>query len=90
MKTTSVEEAPFTQVNLYPNPAQDRVTIDGLPSVDFVTLTDIQGRNIELRVFEQGHNSCWFDVSGLPSGIYLLRVGDNIQKKLVIQHRSFI
>lgn len=90
MKTTSVEEGlPGTAVNIFPNPALGRVTLEGVNEnewTDVVTLTDMQGRTIELPVFNQGSDSRWFDVSGLPSGIYFLRAGDRFMHKLAVQH----
>jgi hypothetical protein len=55
-------------LRLYPNPATDRVTIDGLPQGSTVALFDAHGRNIQ--TIKQSS----IDVSSLTPGLYILRI----------------
>ena len=68
---------------VYPNPASDRVYIDG--AVEGVELYDIMGR----RQMTSRSNS--LDISRLPNGVYLLRVISSTQSpsrpvRLIIKH----
>lgn len=68
------------QVIIYPNPATDYVKIDG--KFDKVTLFDINGQTLKKT------NECFFSVSDLPIGIYILKVesGKKIETtKLVVK-----
>jgi phosphatidylserine/phosphatidylglycerophosphate/cardiolipin synthase-like enzyme len=79
-------------VAIYPNPATDYVNINvkATKAVEYkITLSDISGRQlIELRKkAEVGTNHEGFNVSGFPSGIYILRIashtGSYVQKLIV-------
>ena len=52
---------------VYPNPATDRIVVEGVPECTLLTLYDVYGREAA-----QGYGS--LDVSLLPRGIYLLWV----------------
>ena len=61
-------------VSVYPNPAQDHVTIDltGLISAAMVEMTDISGHLLYTGSLANGSNAV--SLFGLDSGIYLVRV----------------
>jgi hypothetical protein len=65
--------------NVYPNPATDVITINTNVMIDDVTFTNINGQNIKLKIENQK-----VDISTLPSGIYMVTVGNQIKKVTVI------
>jgi hypothetical protein len=72
-----------SDLRVYPNPANDRVFVDG--AVEGVELYDMMGR----RQMTSRSNS--LDVSGLPNGVYVLRVISSTQLSghpvsLIIKH----
>ncbi len=76
-------QPPTTDLHVYPNPASDRVFIDG--AVEGVELYDMMGR----RQMTSRSNS--LDVSRLPNGVYLLRAISSTQLpghpvNLIIKH----
>ncbi|GET20795.1 T9SS type A sorting domain-containing protein [Prolixibacter denitrificans] len=79
-------ERPVAQLKVYPNPASDYVHIDPQPGETIVrsTLYNIRGQLIQSNDYQNQ-----LAVSGLPEGIYILRVtstqGTN-NHKLIIQH----
>jgi len=75
-------EASFT---LYPNPANDRVTISGWDTNASVTITDISGRVIR----QEQLRSNQIDTAMLTEGIYVVSLTEGTKtasKRLVIQH----
>lgn len=63
-----IDDIEATQLRVYPNPATDRLHIDGLPEGATIEIYDRQGR----RAYARG--DVWeVDVEALPSGLYLLR-----------------
>ena len=68
------------QINmqLYPNPANDKVFIhapDEVSSIDIITIVDLQGRIILVKK-NPSLDACVseIDVSGIPNGIYQVRI----------------
>lgn len=59
-------------LNIYPNPATDHLTFDGLPEGCSVKLYDVTGRLV--REFSTLTSRCSVDVSALSPGTYLLRL----------------
>jgi hypothetical protein len=75
-------EASFT---LYPNPANDRVTISGWDTNASVTITDISGRIIR----QEQLRSNQIDTAMLTDGIYVVTLTEGTKTdsmRLVIQH----
>jgi beta-glucanase (GH16 family) len=79
--TITLEESPLLSV--YPNPAKDqvRVTIGGNPTSVAVSLKDLTGR--ELAVKQASSEELSFDLSGLPSGIYLVTMHEQATGRLL-------
>jgi spore germination protein YaaH len=70
-----VEENPVqTQISVYPNPTTGRIAIanPGNLKIRKVELFDIYGRKQEMSV-----NGRWLDMTGMPNGIYIVRITDN-------------
>lgn len=65
---TSVQEQDLQQISLYPNPAKETVTIDGLEVVE------IQVYNNLGQLINSVKGTNVVSVSGLPEGVYLLRI----------------
>ncbi|SDC18404.1 T9SS type A sorting domain-containing protein [Williamwhitmania taraxaci] len=84
--TTDIPSEPFSETTkLYPNPASNTITLE-IADQDqngYAQLYDLTG-----RVLMQVHYNQQVDVSGLPSGIYLVRItnqrGKTETKKLII------
>jgi len=89
----SVPEVVPTEVGVYPNPAQDVVTVD-LPNASTaatVSLVDVTGRAVVSgRSFQQfvGYGRTQLGLSGLPDGLYFVRIqdGDNEVVRRVMKH----
>ncbi|MFM9057499.1 MAG: HYR domain-containing protein, partial [Bacteroidota bacterium] len=72
---TSAATGLFSEADVYPNPASDRIFIqfNAAKAADYtLTLTDMAGRNlmVEQATSQEGSNVREFDVSGLTSGAY--------------------
>ncbi len=69
-------------INMYPNPANDIVTLQGVKEDDQITISNIKGKTvIELKAQAQEEIIL---IESLPSGIYMLSInGEN--RKLVVQ-----
>lgn len=64
---TPAKEIPFT---LYPNPAGDHITIDGLTEATSVEIRDVFGRS-HTMVAEQLNKTLTLDISGYAPGVYI-------------------
>ena len=69
-------------INMYPNPANDIVTLQGVKEDDEITISNSKGKKmIELKAKAQEEIIL---IESLPSGIYMLSInGEN--RKLVVQ-----
>ena len=69
-------------INMYPNPANDIVTLQGLKEDDQIIISNTKGKTvIELKAKAQEEIIL---IESLPSGIYMLSInGEN--RKLVVQ-----
>ena len=65
---TSVEEINDKVISVYPNPAMETVTIDG------VEAAEVQVYNVLGQLVKTVRNSNEIGVEGLPEGVYLLRI----------------
>ena len=74
------------KANIYPNPAKNRVYIEGVLDISEVTLYDLTGKMVlQRREFEDSS----LNISSLKSGLYIIRVSDSHNavtvKKLIIK-----
>jgi len=74
--TTGIKDAggAFSSVSIYPNPAQDQLTITSLPQGTTVEVLDITGRL--LKRVESVNAELHLNVEGLSAGVHLLRFTD--------------
>ena len=68
------------KIEIYPNPANDQVTVTGLPEGSLIELFDTYGRL--LSAFRIQNSEFKIDVSLLTSGLYLLRTPKGTAKIL--------
>ncbi len=72
-----------TAFKLYPNPVQNKLTIDfgqALTENRQVTITDISGKAITTALMAKNSTVFTFDLSSLPQGIYMLKSGSSATK----------
>lgn len=67
---TSIAEDPFSDIKIYPIPSQDYLHVEASAVADF-ELVDLSGNRLSQKI--SGREATW-DVSGLPKGIYLVRI----------------
>lgn len=85
------ETAP--EISVYPNPAKDVANVSFTSNTAGnvkITLCDLGGRTIRDKNIQSvnGHNSVAIDISGLPGGVYFIKVTDDqftSVKKLIIE-----
>lgn len=84
-----IEEKPSLSFSIYPNPAKDFITINGLResnNTPVVYLTDNLGKPVKTLNIDQ--NQMQLDVSGLTNGLYMLTIRTiegAVTRKLIIQ-----
>lgn len=67
-----VSSRAYPEVQLYPNPSEDRVSISGGKDISEVQVFDSFG--VRLKTFSGSNNMNHLDVSDLPKGIYFLHL----------------
>ncbi|MDG1252934.1 MAG: alpha-amylase family glycosyl hydrolase [Schleiferiaceae bacterium] len=77
------EQVPSARLQIYPNPAYDQVLVIAPKSGD-VKVFDLQGREL-LRMGVEAHIPFELDVQGLTQGMYVVRLGDFVQRLQVIR-----
>ena len=74
----AVEEHEADQVSIYPNPVDDMLHIDGVPTGTSITLYDMTGR---LVLSDRAYGGAMtFDMSALKRGVYLCRIQNRTYK----------
>jgi chitinase len=71
--TATEELSKRTPIQLYPNPTEDIMRVEGVTQNTEVVLLDVLGQEV-MRV--QGASSMTLDLSEQPSGIYVMMVGN--------------
>lgn len=64
------ENISTTELNIYPNPAMDYLIVSGLESSSTYELVDVNGKTCQTGITSQ-----YIDVSALPKGLYILKIG---------------
>lgn len=73
----SVEKPDFIHFNIYPNPTKDRITLEGQYSGQlYFTLFNSVGKTLSRKSISFSDRE-EIDLSNLPVGIYLLRLGND-------------
>jgi hypothetical protein len=78
-------------INVYPNPANDVVTLQSSFSMNgvFVEVTSVDGKVLRRVEFNSLANAVDLNVSDLSNGIYLLNIHSNnsvTTKKITVKH----
>lgn len=82
--TTGIEESDESLFSVYPNPVQDMLNVN-CKDIDQVSLFNTVGQKIE-SLNTEGRDNVQIDLSGLPSGMYILqanRQGRTLSRKIV-------
>jgi hypothetical protein len=63
---------------MYPNPANNYVVIEAASDMDFSNLkiTDIQGKNIPVKIRSQNQNTIVLDLTNVSKGLYFLTINN--------------
>ena len=77
----SISETEVLPMSLYPNPASETVTISGASNENEVVVINSLGQTVKRAAIDNGTAS--IVVSGLPKGLYLVRVGNAVRKLVV-------
>lgn len=77
--------ADAVELTVYPNPARGYATLELGEAIEEtqVLLFDIRGRRVREYPLARGAKSLQIDLTGLPSGVYTLRVGSSTRKLTV-------
>ena len=82
--TAAIGSPQALELKVWPNPASEWVTVEGMPEGSHVELYDIQGRKVLATRRRQ------LSTAGLPDGLHLVRVltpdGDAYSTKLIVKH----
>jgi len=82
VNTTDVSSVNLkNQVSIFPNPTQNKITINSSASINTIVINDVLGK----KVFE-GHNESKaidIDVSGFAPGIYIVKVNGTYTNKFL-------
>ncbi len=68
-----------SNISLYPNPAQDQITLESIPSKKSISIVNIDGKKMELSIKEES-GKLIFNIKDYPSGVYfiLLETKDSV------------
>jgi len=64
-------------VNIFPNPATDKIFIKGILQGEKIVITDISGKTL---ISETANDEAIISVSSLAKGLYLIKTGNNTTK----------
>ena len=59
-------------VELYPNPASNKITIEGISNYQFIRINDVSGRLVYDKKITQGSET--INISNLPKGVYIIKL----------------
>lgn len=80
---TGISEDQELNINLYPNPATNTLSIQGLNDVGQVRIVDLSGRTVLESEVKRD-----LDISEIPTGVYMIEIESRnqiVKKKLIIQ-----
>ncbi|HAH22216.1 MAG TPA: secretion protein Por [Prolixibacteraceae bacterium] len=91
--TTGISEIknPKDEINIFPNPANNEVKVSmnlsqGNPaSLNGLILLNSYGQTVSVENLQPGIYDYTINTSNLPEGVYLLKIGSQVQK-LIVQH----
>lgn len=85
IKTIDISSSPKQKVIIFPNPAMNSLTIQGIrldKEIQGIQILDVLGRNFTSKVhfLNVESNSGEIEVVNLPKGIYFIKIKDSISK----------
>ncbi len=83
---TSNNNIDVSETKIYPNPANDFITISNAEGISSIEVYNLIGRKV--KVFTDVTEGSTFDVSDLPKGMYLLRLLDEENDVLITKRIS--
>jgi L-cysteine desulfidase len=89
MKTVNLESSDEVSITIYPNPADNIMTIEASNSdqigLDEISVYDLYGRNNSslLEKMESTDGKSVLDISKLSSGIYVIKVKNTVTRVVV-------
>ncbi len=63
----------FDKISIYPNPAKDKIAIQGFNNLMNVLLYDMYGRQLSIELDGAGE----FSLAGMANGVYLIQINTN-------------
>ena len=85
LHVTGIDDINTSAINLYPNPANTTVTVDGIEGEALVTIVDMNGRTV---FSEKTVSSITIDLGGMAKGAYFVHItGENSSaiRKLIVK-----
>ena len=76
-----IAEVENAAIRIYPNPANDKVTLEGVGNEDNIFIINTVGKIV--KCLENAGGIVTFSVGDLPKGIYFVRVGGAVRKLIV-------
>jgi Secretion system C-terminal sorting domain len=70
-------------VNIYPNPAKERILVSGNVAFTELCLFDLTGKVLWQKKNNNNQNSIAMDLPDLPTGVYILKIGTVIRKLVI-------
>ncbi len=71
----------FSKLKIYPNPAISVLNIENM-SENTIEIVNISGQKQTVNILSQSDSKSSIDVSAMPKGVYLLKVGNEVAKFL--------
>jgi hypothetical protein len=76
--TLSFDELAKISIQIFPNPAEDLVFIEGLSNKDHVTIVNVQGQVMNVTMVDNQ-----IQTRNLPSGLYLIAITNHFETKSI-------
>lgn len=84
---TGIEEAPLVSSDIYPNPAQENLYVHSKTNSGKYVVTDLAGKEVNVKILRQSDTETSMDVSTLAPGIYFIRTEKSrTAAKFIVQH----
>ena len=78
--TLTTTNTDFSNLRVYPNPVIDELFILGI-DIEYIVLYDLNGKI--LKKYKTAGNSHTIEMSNIRSGLYILTLNNNINKKII-------
>jgi PKD repeat protein len=76
----------YKEINIFPNPFNDRISIETRPEYKKIVIYDLNGKNHYVKTIGQGNKTETIDLKKLDKGIYILKIktnGQDLTKKII-------